>query len=339
MKNVFIIAEAGVNHNGHMDLAYKLIDAAKEAGVDAIKFQTFKTENLVSKACDMADYQIKNIEVESSQYDMLKKLELSYNEFRELKTYCDGIGIVFLSTPFDDESLDFLVDELKIKLLKIPSGEIDNIDFLEKVAKKNLETILSTGMSTLAEVESAIEVFNKCGTFTSKLSVLHCTTNYPTPYNEVNLNAMLTIKNAFKVPIGYSDHTLGIEVPIAAVGLGAEIIEKHFTLDKNLEGPDHKASLDPSQLLNMVNGIRNIEKALGDGIKKPNESELQIMVNVRKSIVINKSVKAGHVLTEGDIGIKRPAYGIKPKHFRTIIGKKVKMDIKSDTVLLWDYIE
>ena len=279
-KKCFIIAEAGVNHNGKMELAYKLIDAAKEAGVDCIKFQTFKTEKVISKNTEMATYQKENLKNEETQYEMVKKLELSYQNFKDLKDYCQKIGIQFLSTPDEEESLDFLVDQLKMNTIKVGSGELTNYPYLKKIALKNKDIIISTGMANLSEIEKALECIRKYNN--KEITVLHCTTNYPCPMDEVNLLAMNTIKEAFKVKVGYSDHTLGIEVPIAAVALGAKVIEKHFTLDKNMEGPDHKASLDPEELKLMVDGIRNVEMALGDGVKKPNKSEELIKKVVRR---------------------------------------------------------
>jgi len=288
MNNVFIIAEAGVNHNGNLDLAFKLCDKAKEAGVDAIKFQTWITENIVTKTANLASYQEKNIVSKSdSQFQMLKRLELSFNDFIEIKKYCSNIGLDFLSTPDDYESLDFLAG-LNLNFLKIGSGEVTNIPYLRKIGAKKQTVVLSTGMSTLCDVELAYNTLINSGA--PEVVLLHCTTNYPCPMNEVNLKAMLTLKNAFNCKVGYSDHTLGIEVPIAAVALGATIIEKHFTLDKLMEGPDHRASLDPSELKEMVIAIRNVETALGSGIKEPNNSEKEISKVVFKSIVAKKII-------------------------------------------------
>lgn len=303
MKSVLIIAEAGVNHNGDINNAYKLCDAAKEAGVDIIKFQTFKTENIVTQNTKLADYQKENININETQYEMIKKLELSFSDFKEIKAYCDNIGLKFLSTPDDEESLDFLVNELKMDIIKIGSGEVTNIPYLKQIGLKKLPVILSTGMSTLSETARAYEILMENGA--KSISLLHCTTNYPCPFNEVNLNAMITLKNSFKTMTGYSDHTLGIEVPIAAVALGAEIIEKHFTIDKNLPGPDHIASLNPVELKKMVDSIRNIEKSLGNGIKKPNESELKIKSVIQRSIVAKKDIQMGEKLTEDNLTTKR----------------------------------
>lgn len=336
MKKVFIIAEAGVNHNGKMELAYKLVDAAKEAGVDAVKFQIFKSEKLISKSTKMADYQKENLKENISQLDMVKKLELSYEDFIKINEYCKEKGIMFMATPFDNDSLDFLVDTLKVDILKIGSGDLNNYPFLEKVALKNKEIILSTGMSNLSDIEGALDFISQ---YTDKeVKVLHCTTNYPCPMDEVNLKAMNTIKDAFQVAVGYSDHTLGIEVPIAAVALGAEIIEKHFTLDKTMEGPDHVASLEPNELKEMTRTIRNIEKALGSGIKKPNKSEVKIQSIVKRKIVLAKDVEINHVLTENDLEYKRCENGIESKYYKNIIGKKVKRKIDADSPLMWEDI-
>ena len=336
MKKVFIIAEAGVNHNGKMELAYKLIDAAKEAGVDAVKFQIFKSEKLISKSTKMADYQKENLRENIIQLDMVKKLELSYEDFIKINEYCKEKGIMFMATPFDNDSLDFLVDTLKVDVLKIGSGDLNNYPFLEKVALKNKEIILSTGMSNLSDIEGALDFISQ---YTDKeVKVLHCTTNYPCPMDEVNLKAMNTIKDAFQVAVGYSDHTLGIEVPIAAVALGAEIIEKHFTLDKTMEGPDHVASLEPNELKEMTRTIRNIEKALGSGIKKPNKSEVKIQSIVKRKIVLAKDVETNHVLTENDLEYKRCENGIESKYYKSIIGKKVKRKIDADSPLMWEDI-
>lgn len=337
MNKTFIIAEAGVNHNGKKELAYKLIDSAKEAGVDAVKFQTFKTEKIVSKYTDMAEYQKKNIgEKNETQFEMIKKLELSYSDFKDLKKYCDDIGIMFLSTPDDEDSLNFLSDEVGVEYLKIGSGEITNFLFLEKIAKKNKKIILSTGMSTLGEVEKAINIIKNYNN--EKLYILHCTTNYPCPYDEVNLKAMKTIKKAFKVNVGYSDHTLGIEVPVAAVAMGAEIIEKHFTIDNNLEGPDHKASLNPKELKDMVYLIRNIEQALGNGIKKPNKSEEKVKNVVRRKIVAKENLKKNTIIKEENIILKRANYGIESEYLDLILGKKIKEEVKEDCPICWECI-
>jgi len=340
----FIIAEAGVNHNGKIQLAYKLIDAAKEIGANAIKFQTFKTEKIVSKNVEMASYQKKNTKSRQSQFEMIKELELSYKDFIKLKEYCDKMGIIFLSTPDEEDSLDFLVDDLKVPAIKIGSGEITNLPFLKLVAMKNVPIILSTGMANLSEVEEAINVIlqNQNSVDSSilpPLTLLHCTTNYPTPFEEVNLKAMLTLKEAFKLPVGYSDHTLGTEVSIAAVALGASIIEKHFTLDRNLPGPDHKASLEPDELKMMIKAIRNTEIAMGDGIKRPNKSEVEIMKVVRKTLVAARNIRKGEIIEETDITIKRAGTGIPPKFMDIIVGMKINKDIEKDTPFDWSFFK
>lgn len=326
-KHVYIIAEAGVNHNGRLDLALQLCDAAKEAGVDAIKFQTWKTELIISKNTEMADYQKKNLGNDDSQYDMLKKLELSYDNFRLIKDYCDNIGLQFLSTADETESLDFLC-ELGMPFIKLGSGEITNIPYLRYCAKKNMPLIISTGMCNLSDVATAFDVLTEAGA--KDITILHCTTNYPCPMDEVNLRAMQTMKDAFKCKVGYSDHTMGTEIPIAAVATGAEIIEKHFTLDRNMEGPDHKASLEPQELKYMVDCIRNIEVALGDGIKKPNASEVEISKVVLKSIVAKAAIKKGDMLTSDNITIKRAGSGIPAAHWDMIVGTKALHDFNID---------
>ena len=332
-SKVFIIAEAGVNHNGSLDLAYQLIDVAKVAGADAVKFQTAKAENVVSKFADKAEYQKKTTGSNESQFEMIKKLEISFEDFVKLKKYCDKKEIMFLSTPFDHQSIDFLYD--LIDIYKIPSGEIINHPYLKHIAAKNKPIIMSTGMANLGEVEEAINAIRAINS-KAKISLLHCTTNYPTPYEEVNLKAMQTLAVAFKLLVGYSDHTLGIEVPVAAVAMGAKIIEKHFTLDKKLSGPDHKASLEPSELKEMVKAIRNIEKALGDGIKKPNKSEIEIMKVARRSLIATRDIRAGEIIKESDIAIKRPGTGILPKFKEIVIGMKLINDIRQDEPFRWE---
>lgn len=329
--SVYIIAEAGVNHNGSFEIAKKLIDAAVEAKVDAIKFQTFKTEKIIGKFAKKAEYQCENTGVDESQYDMVKKLELSFDEFRKLKEYCDKKNIVFISTPDDEDSLELLV-ELNVPFIKIGSTEVTNIPYLRKLAKKGLPLVLSTGMSDLGEVENAVNIIHSEGN--KKLILLHATTDYPTKEEDVNLKAMVTMKEAFKTKVGYSDHTLGNEAAVAAVALGAEIIEKHFTLDKNMEGPDHKASLDVEELKEFVKAIRKAEKLLGDGIKKPTEREKETLKNVRRSIVAAKDLKAGTVLEETLVEYKRPGIGLKPEFIELIIGKKLKRDIQQDELIM-----
>lgn len=338
IKNkIFIIAEAGVNHNGNINLAYKMVDEAKKAGADCIKFQTFKTEKIIYKEAKKAEYQKKNTDNKETQYEMVKKLELTYDEFEKLKKYCEEKEIMFLSTPDEEESLNFLIDELNMEIVKIGSGEITNYIYLEKIAQKNKPIILSTGMSTLGEVEKSLEIIRKYNN--QKITLLHCTTNYPCPVEEVNLKAMLTLKEAFKLDIGYSDHTLGIEIPIAATALGATVIEKHFTLDKNLDGPDHKASLEPLELAKMVEAIRNIEKALGNGIKQPNASENKIKEVIRRKIIVFKNLKKGDILKEEDLIFKRSNNGIEAEFYKMIIGKKIKRDLKEETIISWDDLE
>ena len=327
MEHVLIIAEAGVNHNGKLDLAYKLCDAAKEAGVDIIKFQTWNTDLVITKNTRMAEYQAENLSSSESQYEMLKKLELSYAHFRLVKEHCDNIGIRFLSTADERDSLDFLID-LGIDLVKLGSGEITNIPYLRYVGGLNLPVILSTGMSNLAQVATAYDTLVNAGA--KDISILHCTTNYPCPMNEVNLRAMITLHEAFKCPVGYSDHTMGTEVPVAAVALGAEIIEKHFTLDRTMEGPDHKASLEPAELKLMVQQIRNIEAALGDGIKRPNKSEVENAKVVLKSILAKCPIKKGELLTPDNLVVKRASSGISATHWDVVVGTKALCDYDID---------
>ena len=340
-NKVLIIAEAGVNHNGSYENAKKLILAGAEAGVDYVKFQTFKASKLVSKDAKKADYQKRNTNDESSsQFEMLKKLEMPEKWHYDLIKYAESLNIKFLSTGFDEESIDFL-ESINIDLYKIPSGEITNKPFLEHISKKKKQIIISTGMANLEEVRAAIEVLQNNGTPKSSITILHCNTEYPTPMLDVNLKAMLSLKEEFEVNIGYSDHTLGIEVPIAAVALGAKVIEKHFTLDKCMEGPDHKASLDPLELKQMVKSIRNIEIALsGTGIKEPSDSELKNIQITRKSIHINKPLEKGHILKKEDLIMMRPGDGISPMDIDFYISKKIANDLpeghkitKSDIVL------
>ena len=328
--SVFVIAEAGVNHNGSLKLAKQLVDVAKDAGADCVKFQTFVSKNIVSKNAVKAEYQKQQTETEEFQYDMLKKLELSFVEFVELNDYCKSKNIEFLSTAFDFDSIDFL-DRLGLNRWKIPSGDITNLPCLIKIAKLNKPVILSTGMSTMDDIRSAIDVLKDNGA--GELTVLHCTTEYPTPFNDVNLKAMNTIKDEFGVKVGYSDHTKGIEVPIAAVALGATVVEKHFTLDRNMTGPDHNASLEPNELKAMVDSIRNIELALGDGMKQPVESEKKNMAVARKSIIAGKDINAGEVFTEGNLTVKRPGDGISPMRWFDVIGKVAKRDFEEDELI------
>ena len=331
-KRTFIIAEAGVNHNGSIDLAKQMIDVALEAGADAVKFQTFKTKNLVSKNAPKADYQKFSTGNSESQFEMIKKLELDKNAHKLLFAYCREKSIQFLSSPFDLDSID-LLDKLGMEIFKIPSGEITNLPYLRKIGGLGKKVILSTGMADLDEIEDALDVLINAGTKIKNITLLHCNSEYPTPIEDVNLQAMLTIAQVFGVSSGYSDHTLGIEVPVAAVALGASVIEKHFTLDKNMEGPDHKASLEPDELKAMVHAIRNIEKALGNGIKKTSPSELKNKPVVRKSIVAACDIKKGEVFTKNHITVKRPGTGISPMRWDEIVGKTSTKDYREDDLI------
>ena len=329
MTRTLIIAEAGVNHNGNMDIAYKLIDVAKEAGADIVKFQTFKSEKVVSRFAEKAGYQKKTTGSGESQLEMIKKLELDEGKHQELMAYCEKTGIKFLSTPFDLDSIK-LLDRMGLSIFKIPSGEITNYPYLKAIAKYNKRVILSTGMANLCDIENALDILCKYGTEYQKITVLHCNTEYPTPFKDVNLRAMQTIEQAFQVPVGYSDHTLGIEVPIAAVALGATVIEKHFTLDRTLPGPDHKASLEPDELKKMVSAIRNIEMAMGSRLKKPSASERKNMSIARKSIVASRNIKKGDEFTEENITTKRPGDGISPMRWKEILGTRAKQNFELD---------
>lgn len=339
-QKVLIIAEAGVNHNGNFDTAKQLIDAASFAGADYVKFQTFNADKLVSKSAAKAKYQVKNTnENDRSQYTMLKKLEMPVQWHYDLKEYAEEKGIGFLSTGFDEESIDFL-EKLNIPLYKIPSGEITNKPYLEHVARKGKSVILSTGMADMDEISAAIELMCLQGITKSNIIVLHCNTEYPTPMADVNLLAMNAIKNQFDVTIGYSDHTLGIEVPIAAVALGARVIEKHFTLDRNMPGPDHLASLEPDELKAMVAAIRNIELAIsGNGEKEPSLSELKNKAITRKSIHLKNKIDAGHIITLDDLEMKRPGDGLSPMNLDAVIGRKVKTELPKEYKLTLNDIE
>ena len=345
-----IIAEAGVNHNGSEELAFKLVDAAHKAGADIVKFQTFKASKLVTTDAKQADYQIKNTQKEESQFAMLSRLELSFEFHLELVEYCNQLGIEFLSTAFDSESLKFLVNDLKLKKLKIPSGDLTNAPLVLEHAQTDCDLIVSTGMATLAEIETAlgviafgyianktdkpsIQAFEKAyyselgqKMLKEKVTILHCTTEYPAPVQDINLKAMDTIANAFKLPVGYSDHSAGINIPIAAVAREATIIEKHFTLDRNMEGPDHKASLEPEQLKAMIDGIRNIELALGDGLKGPRPSEVKNKAIARKSLVAEKVITKGTVFSKDNMTTKRPGSGQSPINYWELLGNKAKND-------------
>ena len=330
MGKVLIIAEAGVNHNGEIEIAKKLVHEAKLAGADIVKFQTSNVDALVSKHAQMAEYQKKNLGYEESQKDMLRKIVLPFDAFREIADYCKKEGIKFLSTPFDLLSIDFL-DELGCDMWKIPSGEVTNYPYLLRIASTHKPIILSTGMCTLDEVRDCYRLLKDNGA--GEITLLHCTTQYPTEFEDVNLSAMLTLKKEFGCPVGYSDHTRGIEVPVAAVGMGATVIEKHFTLDKTMEGPDHKASLEPDELCEMVRMIRNIEKALGDGVKVPKPTEIPNIAVARKSMVAAKAIKKGEVLTAENITTKRPGTGISPMRWNEVIGTKAIRDFEEDELL------
>lgn len=332
MNKVFIIAEAGVNHNGSIELAKKLIDVASESGADAVKFQTFKAEKLVSKSTQKADYQKQTTDTKESQFDMIKKLELDMDTHKELMSYCKTKNIMFLSTPFEHDSIE-LLNDLGLEIFKIPSGEITNLPYLRHIGKLNKKVILSTGMADIGEIEDALDILTQSGTKKEDISVLHANTMYPTPMEDVNLKAMVTIGNSFDISYGYSDHTLGIEVPTAAVAMGASCIEKHFTLDKTMDGPDHKASLEPDELKTMVKAIRNIELALGSSIKKPTKSETPNMQIARKSIVAKIDIKKGEILTEENITIKRPGHGISPMQWDEIVGSTASKDYKEDELI------
>lgn len=330
MEKVYIIAEAGDNHNGDFNTALKLVDVAKRAGADCVKFQTFVTEEIISKYAEMAEYQKKNTGKEESQFEMVKRLELSFDEFRKIKEYCDRVGIQFLSTPFDLKSVDFL-NELGVPFFKIPSGEITNYPYLIKIAHTGKPVVMSTGMCEPDEILAAINVLEKNGS--GEITLLHCNTEYPTPLKDVNLYAMRTMKKMFGKKVGYSDHTKGIEVPVAAVALGACVIEKHFTLDKNMPGPDHKASLEPDELGRMVKNIRNIEIALGDGVKRVSESERKNIAIARKSIVARRNIQEGEILTEDNLAVKRPGTGINPMQWMEVLGTRAVRDFKEDELI------
>lgn len=330
MKEVFIIAEAGVNHNGSIEIAKRLIEEAAKAGANAVKFQSFRAEKLVTKNAQKASYQKETTGNDEGQYEMIKRLELDYHKHEELMDYAKEKGILFLSSPFDLESID-LLERLGLEIFKIPSGEITNYPYLVKIASLRKKIILSTGMANLSEIEDALEVLQKHGA--KDITVLHCNTEYPTPMEDVNLSAMLTIRDAFKVPVGYSDHTEGIEIPIAAVAIGAKVIEKHFTLDKLMEGPDHGASLEPKELQAMVAAIRNIEQAMGNGKKTPSDSEKKNKAVVRKSIVAARDIREGELLTEENLTVKRPAGGLSPMRWREVLSQVAKRDFLEDEMI------
>lgn len=330
--STFIIAEAGVNHNGDITIARRLIDVAVETSADAVKFQMFNAEKMISRYAPMAEYQKKSSNRSESQLEMIKKYELDIDSHRELRNYCEEKGIIFLSSPFDLESID-LLDRLGLKIFKIPSGEITNLPYLRKIGSLKKKIIMSTGMANLAEIKNALNVLINAGTTKKNITVLHCNTEYPTPFEDVNLRAMISIRDSLNVNVGYSDHTPGIEVPVAAVAMGATVIEKHFTLDKNMDGPDHKASLEPHELKNMIIAIRNIEKAVGNRVKQASLSEMRNKEIARKSIVALRNIKEGEIFTGRNITTKRPGTGISPMEWDKVIGKHAKRGFKKDEVI------
>ncbi len=329
---IFVIAEAGVNHNGSLALAKKLVGVAAAAGADAVKFQTFKAEKVISKYAPKAQYQKKTTGKNESQLDMARKLELPPSAFAALCRHCRVQGIMFLSTPFDLDSIDVLA-HLGLPIFKIPSGEITNLPYLRKIGALRKKIILSTGMSTLPEIRKALGILTKAGTLKRNISLLHCNTEYPTPYEDVNLRAMCSMRRQLKVPVGYSDHTRGIEISVAAAALGATIIEKHFTLDQNMQGPDHKASLSPQELKALVTAIRHVERALGHGVKRPSASEAKNLVIARKSLIAAQDIKKGALLTAGNLTVKRPGNGISPMRWDDVIGTKAKRAFREDELI------
>lgn len=335
MERVIIIAEAGVNHNGSMELAKEMVRKAKEADVDYIKFQTFVPKKLVSQYADKADYQKETTGGDQSQLQMLEKLALTYDDFLELRNYCKEVGIGFISTPFDLDSIDFL-ETFDMDFWKVPSGEVTNLPYLEKIGKTGRDVVISTGMCEMSEIIDSLKVLEESGS--GKITVLHCNTEYPTPYGDVNLKAMLHIGRETEKPIGYSDHTLGIEIPLAAVALGATVIEKHFTLDKTMEGPDHRASLEPEELKAMVSAIRHIEAGLGDGIKRRTVSENKNVSVARKSIVAKKHIAKGETFTEDNITVKRPGTGINPMKWYEVLGKTSNQEYAEDQIISGDVL-
>ena len=332
MDKVFVIAEAGVNHNGRLDLALKMVDVAARAGADAVKFQTFRSHKEISKYAEKAEYQKETTGDDESLLEMAIKLELSEEAHRQLFDYCKKQGILFLSSPFESDSIDFL-DRLGLELLKIASGQVTNLPFLRKIGALRKQLIMSTGMASLEEVREALDILVAAGTQKERITILHCTTAYPTPFEEVNLNAMITMREQLGVRVGYSDHTLGIEVPVAAVAMGARVIEKHFTLDRNLEGPDHRASLEPGELRAMVSAIRNIEKAMGDGVKRSSPSEEINKPIARRSIVAARKIRKGEIFSEDAITVKSPAIGLSPMDWDFVIGKTAKQDFEEDQAI------
>lgn len=328
--SIYIIAEAGDNHNGSFELALKLVDAAKAAGADCVKFQTFLTEEVISTRAEKAEYQKASTGADESQYEMVKKLELTFDQFRQIKAYCNQLDIRFLSTPFDIPSVRFL-RELDMPFWKIPSGEITNLPYLIEIARTGGDIVMSTGMCTEAEIDASLQVLRSNGA--GKITLLHCNTEYPTPFADANLRAMETMRKRFGVEVGYSDHTLGIDVPIAAAALGAVIIEKHFTLDKNMTGPDHQASLEPAELKAMVAGIRHVEAALGDGVKCPSPSEQKNIEIARKSIVARRAIRKGEPLAEENLAVKRPGSGVSPMRWLEVLGTLAVRDFQGDELI------
>jgi N,N'-diacetyllegionaminate synthase len=335
MSNVFIIAEAGVNHNGSLELALRLVDAAKASGADAVKFQTFRADLLASRSARKAPYQERTTASAESQFEMLQRLELDAAAHQRLIDHCQKIRIQFLSSPFDTQSADLLA-AMNVPLYKVPSGEITNLPFLQHLAGKGRPLIVSTGMSTLGEVEEAVQVLQSAGA--TQLTLLHCVTEYPAPYGEINLRAMQTLRLAFGLPVGYSDHTPGIEVAVAAVALGAEVIEKHLTLDRSLPGPDHHASLEPAEFEQMVRSIRHVEAALGTSIKAPVPCELPNLPIARKSVVAARALPIGHQLVAGDLEIKRPGNGLAPKFLPALLGRTLRVSVDMEEIIHWDHL-
>jgi len=335
-ESTFIIAEAGVNHNGDISLAKRLIEAAAEAGADAVKFQTFRAENVVTRGAPKAEYQRGTMDTAESQLEMLKKLELTGQDFAGLKDYCEQRGILFMSTPHDQESID-LLEQLGVSLFKVGSGDITNIPYLQHMARKGKPIILSTGMTTLGEVEEAVETILAAGN--KDLILLHCVSNYPARVEDCNLRAIQTLEIAFQLPVGFSDHTLGIEISLAAVALGAKVIEKHFTLDKTLPGPDHRVSLEPAELARLVRGIRNIERAIGNGLKRPRQGEMENRSLTRKSLVAACKIPAGTLILDQMIKVKRPGTGLAPKFRAEVVGRRARVDISEDQLIEWRMLD
>jgi N-acetylneuraminate synthase/N,N'-diacetyllegionaminate synthase len=336
MKKVFIIAEAGVNHNGNLDLAFQLVDKAVEIGADCVKFQTFKTENIVTKTSPKANYQMLVTDKTESQFEMLKKLELQKDDFKKIKDYCTSKGIQFLSTPYNPEDAD-LLNELGVEAFKIASGQLVELPFLKHVARFGKQMIISTGMANLAEVFAAVEAIRSVGN--NDIIVLQCNTDYPSKIDDTNIKAMITMRDALGVRVGYSDHVPNNYACYAAVALGAEVIEKHFTLDKNMEGPDHSCSLEPHEFSQLIDGVRNVEKCLGTGIKTPSQSEINNTFGMRRSLVARTDLKAGQVLEEKHFGFKRPAKGLSPNYLEQLIGKKLKKDMAQDEAFIFEAID